>query len=289
MFCYVARWHPLWTLRNHCKYHASGLPGLFGDPLGHPWCTLGFRGMSLEPPWGPLGLPGDSSGCLWEPSGAILGALGCFWALRLDTPGLSWAACLGRRACRGRLACLGCPGRQACWGRLGCLGCLGRLGRLGCQGRLGRLGCLGLPGPPGLHGPLESPGLPPGCLGCLGCLGAWAGLPGLPGPPGPWAAGVAWAALGRLGCLGQLRVSSSASRRPPGAPRAASHVSSLARVTLDVALDSGCKCRRPCGFAVGCDSVGGSSMKCSVGMNRVGELGLGKPPLIDLNAFPLRE
>ena len=80
MFCYVARWHPLWTLRNHCKYHASGLPGLVGDPLAHPWWPLGCRGVSLEPPWGspgaPWGLLGVPSGAVWSPSGCSRGLPG---------------------------------------------------------------------------------------------------------------------------------------------------------------------------------------------------------------------
>ena len=57
MFCYVTLGAPFGTLRKYCKYHASGLSGVFRDPLGHSWCILGSPGLSLESLWG---LPGHS-------------------------------------------------------------------------------------------------------------------------------------------------------------------------------------------------------------------------------------
>ena len=97
MFCYVTLGVAFGTLRNYCKYHASGLWGVIRGPLGHSWCILGLPGLSLEPLWGLSGLPGDSFGTTGVHLGvprAVLGtSLGClgtprglFW----DTRGASW-------------------------------------------------------------------------------------------------------------------------------------------------------------------------------------------------------
>ena len=87
MFCYVTLGVPLGTLRKYCKYHASGLSGVFRDPLGTSWCFLGSPGVISGRPVVHLGVPGAGLGASL---GSPRGLPEPLWGLPVpprDTPG----------------------------------------------------------------------------------------------------------------------------------------------------------------------------------------------------------